>query len=156
MTTNQAVLTSSERTLVDVEVKIPMDEANISSDYYGTDPLEAEASKALDYDESEHFHTGCSGSEWWSASFVGSSFKVSRVRIQNRSVGGTAAEYDRLAKAEIWIDEQLCGTLPDTTSTAGEWYETTCPGPGLIGETITVKGEADCLHFTQIEAYGYV
>ena len=64
-----------------------------------------------------------------------------------------------LANAEIWIDEQKCGTLTAVTNEAGKWYEITCPGTGLIGETIEVQGQSvtnNCLHFAQIEAYGYV
>jgi phosphotransferase system HPr-like phosphotransfer protein len=91
---------------------VPLEGATMSSNYRKGD-VGKEASIALDADVNTNFHTKCGADEWWSAQFQGR-FLVSEVQIANRATGPESS-IRRLQKAEVTIEGQYCGTLPDNT-----------------------------------------
>lgn len=134
-----------------------MKDADISSNYRKGDKKK-EAFKALDKivdaaSGNGYFHTKCGSDEWWSASF-GGQFMITGVRITNR-VGGHTSTIKRLSKAEVTIEGQLCGNLPDRLTKSGEKIDLTCETP-IVGTNIMVRNTMKtCLHFTNIEVFGH-
>jgi len=63
-------------------------------------------------------HTGIGVGQWWSANFESGETSVAGVSILNRA----DCCGDRLREAEVLIDGNVCGSLPDTT-VEGTWYE---------------------------------
>jgi len=130
-----------------------MKSATMSSNYRKGD-LNKEAALALDSDGKSFFHTKCGKSEWWSAHFD-SRYLVTEVRIQNRPRQGHESSLRRLQKAEVTIEGQFCGNLPDNTPGSAEWYTVKCERP-VAGTNIMVRNTLNkCLHFTSIEVTGY-
>ena len=138
--------------------KVPMKDADISSNYRKGDK-KAEAFKAIDKEVGEgaggagYFHTKGGADEWWSAQF-GGNYMVTSVRIRNR-VGGGEDTYRRLSKAEVTVEGQLCGNLPDNLTKSGEYITVTCATP-VVGSNIMVRNTMKkWLHFTNIEVFGH-
>jgi len=78
---------------------------------------------------------------------------VTEVRIQNRLQGNENSNR-RLQKAEITVEGQFCGYLPENTPGVGEWYTVKCEKP-VAGSNIMVRNTLKkCLHFTSIEVKG--
>ena len=69
----------------------------------------------------------------------------------------STAAVQELAKAEIYVDYELCGTLPDDTSASMDWLEVQCNGgKGLKGHSIAIYSDAaQPMLLCGLEVYGY-
>lgn len=69
-------------------------------------------------------HTTKGKGEWWQVSFKERPYWVERVRVLNIPTE-LEEEGQRLAETEVYVDDQLCGSLPEET-VGGEWYTVIC------------------------------
>lgn len=124
----------------------------MSSNYRKGDKDEA-AQQAIDNKKDSYFHTKCGADEWWAAQFK-HRIMVTEVKIQNRNHGNETSNR-RLQKAEITVEGQYCGSLPENTPGVLEWYTVKCDKP-VAGNSIMVRNTLKkCLHFAHIEVTGY-
>jgi len=138
-------------TTTNIVSKANMKGATMSSNYLKGD-LNKAAALALDTDGNTHFHTKCGKNEWWSAHFD-SRYLITEVKIRN-SHHKDESSLRRLQKAEVTIEGQFCGNLPENTPGTAEWYTVKCERP-VAGTNIMVRNTLNkCLHFTSIEVTG--
>jgi hypothetical protein len=122
------------------------------------------AANAIDGNKDTMAHSAPGRGHWWSADFQEGTREVSKVKITNRQ----DCCGDRLAKTRVYIDDVLCGTIPDVTVT-GDEHEITCTAP-ITGSKIVVRhddrhaplqlavvevfGNDNCTHDERLNASG--
>jgi hypothetical protein len=80
----------------------------------------------------------------------GRGWKIQQIEILN---AGT--DHQKLANAEVMVDDKLCGTLPANIPTAGLWHRIKCASNAQIGAKITIKLTTRSeLSFCGIRVYG--
>lgn len=91
------------------------------------------AANAIDGQTNTMAHTAAGKGHWWSADFQEGIREVTKVKITNRE----DCCGDRLAQTRVYIDDVLCGQVPDTTAT-GDDHEIVCSEP-ITGSKIVIR-----------------
>ena len=64
---------------------------------------------------------------------------MTQIRLLQRYLSdGYNYDRDYLRGSEIYVDDQLCTTIPDDGENNGQWFELTCDEP-LSGSKITIN-----------------
>jgi len=131
---------------------IPLTNAKMSSTWCCKHLQQAKLSAefAIDGKKDTMAHTAGGRGHWWSADFKEGTREVTKVKITNRQ----DCCGDRLAKTRVYIDDVLCGQVPDTTKT-GDAHEIVCAAP-ITGSKIVIRHDARYapLQLAIVEAFG--